>query len=229
MLASRYYRGAGACKYENWWRTQKYLVNWLPPLFVLQIGKDLCNDGAPSCPSFTCWLSTKQLIKVKPFALHLTFQFSNWRLYGANMRRTYWTDQNATLLFTPRLKVLWARDGFWKIALALSFHIGQVGWRLRWYPLSSPSLHQFSYCRPRVPGWRTSNTPENTSQTPQRIPPNAFHIFLIILSVVTPLLKVCCSCKKYLILGRSTISFGSYLNLFSSKKWTTQAAFLSLR
>ena len=97
------------------------------------------------------------------------------------MRRTYWTDQNATLLFTPRLKVLWGRDGFWKIALALSFHIGQVGWRLRWYPLSSPSLHQFSYCRPRVPGWRASNnsrkylpnTPENASQPISHISDNS--------------------------------------------------------
>ena len=92
------------------------------------------------------------------------------------MRRTYWTDQNAMFLFTPRLKVLWARDGFWKIALALSFHIGQVGWRLRWYPLSSPSLHQFSYCRPRVPGWRASNTPEYLPNTPENTSQRISHI-----------------------------------------------------
>ena len=113
-------------------------------------------------------------------ALHLTFQFSFQMAVRPNMRRTYWSDQNATLPFTPRLKVLWGRDGFWKIPLPLSFHIGQVGWRLRWYPLSSPSLHQFSYCRPRVPGWRTSNTleylpntPENTSQRISHISDNS--------------------------------------------------------
>ena len=84
--------------------------------------------------------------------------------------------------------------------------------------LSPPSPWVARLKHPRIP-----------PKHPRECLPNAFHIFLIILSVVTPLLKVCCSCKKYLILGRSTISFGSYLNLFSSKKWTTQAAFLSLR
>ena len=58
----------------------------------------------------------------------------------------------------------------------LSFHIGQVGWRLRWYPLSSPSLHQFSYCRPQVPGWRASNTPEYLPNTPENASQHISHI-----------------------------------------------------
>ena len=121
----------------------------------------------------------------------------------------------------------------------LSFHIGQVGWRLRWYPLSSPSLHQFSYCRPQTLGGTVSNgleylrTPQNTSEY-LRIPSFCpFHIFLIIHPVVAaPTKSLLRLCKNHLILGRSSISFWSYRHLFSSKKWTSWAvlvAFLYFR
>ena len=87
-------------------------------------------------------------------------------------------------LSPPRLKVLWGRDGFWKIApppppSLISHWTSEVAVKMvsSKPALSSPSLHQFSYCRPESLGG-TPQTPQNTSRIPPReyLPEGISHI-----------------------------------------------------
>ena len=210
MLALHYYRGEwvgglegwGSCKLRMWLvrnrnteipkramgeahanakiENKTKLENLLRCLFRKLAHSLLCRDGAPGCRSPLADRRASQ-----------PFQYSWWTTlfhFVPNMR-TYWTDQNATLPLTRRLKALWGRDRFWKpapplpsllphwtseaaVKMVSSFHqpyhtIPLVSSSHQ--PLSSPSLHQFSYCRHGVPGWHTGapQTPQNTSKTPQ--------------------------------------------------------------
>ena len=161
----------GACKYRNWRRSRKQFCKFAP-LLVQQIS-NLCGDGALRAivDSVIEEQGTLQLP-----AVHFKM-LSVWLFLWSKYVRILDCWPKGNVAFHSEIKGF---VGFgWVLAHRhlLSFHIGQVGWRLRWYPLSSPSLHQFSYCRPQTLGGTVSNGPEylripqNTSEH-LRIPSN---------------------------------------------------------
>ena len=131
---------------------------------------------------------------------------------------TMYTDQNAMFPFKPEIKgFVWSG---WLFCLLSRFTFEQVGEAVKMVSSIKSILTPVPLLSPSRSLGGGHQTPQNTSQTSQRIPPPPqspiSHISDNSLRYGRPSPKrLLLCCKKYLILGRSTISSRSYLDLFS--------------